>query len=130
MFKREKLGAAAQEIADHLQLIENVKTLQSEQKSLADGLAALGERIRDLELEMRGLKSETKLEALKEAQGVVFSVQGSLNQRIENLAVKIEGLRSNGTSPQLLDGQRTTSDNLEIALPQIEKSDSKNSDQK
>lgn len=35
------------------------------------------------------LKSETKLEALREAQSVVYNVQSGLNQRIENLAIRV-----------------------------------------
>ncbi|OIQ93596.1 hypothetical protein GALL_244440 [mine drainage metagenome] len=89
VFSREKIGAAAQEIANHLQLVDHVKELKDGQKSLADGIAALGGRIRELELEMSKFKAEVRLEALKEAQSVVFAVQSGLNQRIENLAVQV-----------------------------------------
>ena len=41
---------------------------------------------------MRVLKAETKLESLKEAQYLVNSVQGGLNERIETLAIKVARL--------------------------------------
>ena len=91
-FDRQKVGAAARELADHLQLIENVRALQTAQKELGDALAALSGRIRDIEADMRVLKAETKLENLKEIQAVINSVQGGLNERIETLAIKVAQL--------------------------------------
>jgi hypothetical protein len=88
-FGRKAIAEAAKEVADQLQVVEHVKALQTAQKELADAIKLMGERIRDLELEMRVLKADTKLEALKETQIIVNGVQGGLNQRIENVAVKV-----------------------------------------
>ncbi len=52
-------------------------------------MRALDERVRDLQADIRTLKAETKLDALREAQAIVNAVQGGLNQRIEALAVKV-----------------------------------------
>ena len=107
MFSRDKLGAAAREIADHLQIVDHVKALQDGQKALADGLAKLGDRIRILEQDMAVLRAETKLEALKEAQGVVFAVQGGLSQRIEDLAVQVAVFGATGIAPAATPRVRT-----------------------
>jgi cell fate (sporulation/competence/biofilm development) regulator YmcA (YheA/YmcA/DUF963 family) len=95
VFSRKKVAEAAQELADHLKLIDHVKALQTGQKEIGEAIAKLGDRIRDIEREMSVLKAETRLEALKEAQSVVYAVQGNLNQRLEDLAVRI------ATAPQL-----------------------------
>jgi hypothetical protein len=89
MFSRKNIGEAAKEIADHLHLVENVKALQMAQKELANSIRLLSERVRDVEADMRILKSETKFEALRETQAIVNSVQGGLNERIEGVAVKV-----------------------------------------
>ncbi len=82
MFNRAGLAKAASELADHLHVIDNIKALQTGQKELADAIPVLDERVRDLQLDMRTLKAETKLDALREAQAIVNAVQGGLNQRI------------------------------------------------
>jgi cell fate (sporulation/competence/biofilm development) regulator YmcA (YheA/YmcA/DUF963 family) len=89
MFSRKQLSEAVKELADHLQVVEHIKALQVAQKELADAIKSMGERMHNLEAEMRALKSETKLEALKETQVIVNAVQGGLNQRIEDVAVKV-----------------------------------------
>lgn len=38
---------------------------------------------------MAVLKAETKLDTIREAQAVVYAVQNGLNQRIEDIAVKL-----------------------------------------
>ena len=113
MFNREKIGAAAQDIANHLHLVDHVKALQDQQKTLAQGLADLSEKLRDVQLEMRSLKSETKLEALKEAQGVVFAVQGGLNQRIEDLAVQVGVMRASAFPAPMAERPRRPNPELE-----------------
>jgi cell fate (sporulation/competence/biofilm development) regulator YmcA (YheA/YmcA/DUF963 family) len=89
MFSREKISKAASDLADHLQVIENIKALQQAQKELADAIKIIGERVREIQSELRALKAETTLEALRETQTIVNAVQGGLNQRIEDLAVKV-----------------------------------------
>jgi cell fate (sporulation/competence/biofilm development) regulator YmcA (YheA/YmcA/DUF963 family) len=96
VFSRKKVAEAAQELADHLQLIDHVKALQTGQKEIAEAISKLGDRIRILETDMSVLKAETKLEALKEAQSVVYAVQSGLNQRIESLAVRVALAESAG----------------------------------
>lgn len=89
MWSRRKLGEAAQGIADHLLLIEQVKALQTAQKEIAEAVGQIGERLRKIEADMAALKAEVKLDAIKEAQGVVYAVQSDLNRRIQEVAVKV-----------------------------------------
>ncbi len=89
MFSRDRIAKAAAELADHLQIIDTVRSLQVGQKELADAIKSLGEQVRDIQTDLRALKAETRLEALRETQTIVNAVQGGLNQRIEALAVKI-----------------------------------------
>jgi hypothetical protein len=66
ILSREKMAKAASELAEHLQIIENIRSLQTGQKELADALNSLGERFTQMQAEMHALKAETKFEALKE----------------------------------------------------------------
>ncbi|MBL1257980.1 hypothetical protein [Methylocystis sp. Sn-Cys] len=61
----------------------------------------------EIEVELRVLKAETKLDALREAQAVVNAVQGNLNQRIEDLAVKVAVMEAKPSSHRILDGSAT-----------------------
>jgi hypothetical protein len=91
-FSKQKIAEAAKELADQLQVVEHIKELRTGQKELADSIAALGDRIRAIETELRALKAETLLEAVKQTQNIVNSVQGGLNQRIQDLAVQVDRL--------------------------------------
>jgi cell fate (sporulation/competence/biofilm development) regulator YmcA (YheA/YmcA/DUF963 family) len=109
MFSRDRIAKAAAELADHLQIIDTVRSLQVGQKELADAIKTLGQQVREIQTELRALKAETRLEALRETQTIVNAVQGGLNQRIEALAVKIAVVESgvyearwNGHGPALL----------------------------
>jgi predicted nucleic acid-binding Zn-ribbon protein len=86
---RQRIGDIASDVAAHFQVIENIKSLQTAQKEMANTIKELGERIRDLQTEMKVLKAEVKFEALKETQTIVNAVQGGLNQRIEDLSIKV-----------------------------------------
>ena len=88
-FGRQKIAEAAKEIADHLQLVKNVKALQIAQKELTDANRALGDRIRAIETELRALKAEAVLESVRQTQSIVNAVQGGLNDRIQDLAVQV-----------------------------------------
>ncbi len=86
---RAKLAAVAEEINKQLRVIDDVKALQTGQTEMARAIAQLSDRLRSLELQMSALKSEVKLDALKEAQNVVWTVQTDLNRRVQELAVKV-----------------------------------------
>lgn len=89
IFGRGRAAEVAQEVVDHLKLIDNVKALQQGQKELADAINRLGHKLNSIEADMKSLKAEIKLEALKEAQSVVWSVQSEFNQRVQDIAVKV-----------------------------------------
>jgi hypothetical protein len=112
-FSRKKIVEAAKEIADHLQLVENVKALQDGQKALADSIKALGDRIRAIETELRALKAETVLEAVKETQGIVNAVQGGLNQRIQTIAVQMALLQQPDKTSIIDVGRQAPSEQLD-----------------
>jgi hypothetical protein len=46
-------------------------------------------KISDMQAELRAIKAETSMFAMKETQGIVNAVQGGLNQRIEKLAARL-----------------------------------------
>jgi len=104
MIGRSKAADLAQDIANHLQVPEQIKSLQIAQKELADAIKRLDSRLTEIEIELRVVKAETKLDALREAQSVVNAVQGGLNQRIEDLAVKIAVIDARPTLHRALDG--------------------------
>ncbi len=97
IFSRKGIAEAAKELSDHLQLIEHVKALQAGQKELADAIAAIGQRLNKLEAELHSVRSDTKLDAIREVQVIVNGVQGTLNQRIETIAVKVALLEAGKT---------------------------------
>jgi CII-binding regulator of phage lambda lysogenization HflD len=89
IFSRKGIAEAAKELSNHLQLVEHVKALQTGQKDLADAIASLGQRLNKLEAQVQAVRADTKLDAIREVQTIVNSVQGNLNQRIETLAIKV-----------------------------------------
>ncbi|MGL3208291.1 hypothetical protein [Bradyrhizobium sp. BR 1433] len=104
MFSREKIQKTAQEIADHLRLTDHIKGLQQAQKEMADAIASLGDRIKNLETELRVIKAETKLEAVRETQQVLNSVQGAFHDKLTEIAVRISHIESStGSKAALID---------------------------
>jgi uncharacterized phage infection (PIP) family protein YhgE len=101
-FSRTKSAEAAEEIANHLRLVDHVKALQTGQKELAEAIATLSDRLGKIEAQMGQLKAETRLEAVKEAQSVVYAVQSNLNQRIQDLAVKLAVAEASDARPAQL----------------------------
>jgi hypothetical protein len=100
MFSRKKIGEAAQEIVDHLQLVDNVAALQKGQKELADAIATLSDRMRQLEADLKVIKIETKYEAVKETQLIVNAVQGALNDKLTHVAIQVDRLQHRGIGSQ------------------------------
>jgi hypothetical protein len=88
-WSREKIGKAAPEIADHLMLVDNLKALQQAQKEMASALAVLDDRIRKIEAEIRAVKAEVKLDAIKETQQMLNAVQGAFHDKLVDLTVRV-----------------------------------------
>ncbi|MGO9742330.1 MAG: hypothetical protein ACLPN5_12615 [Roseiarcus sp.] len=101
LFGRDKVAKAAQDFADHLKLVENVRAPQVAQKELADEMGRLDERVRAVESELRAAKAEIRSDALRETQNIVNAVQGGLNQRIQDLAVDLAILQHETGSTRL-----------------------------
>lgn len=91
-WSREKIAKTAQEVADHLKLVENVRALQQGQKEIADAIAVIDSRLRSLESNAAALKAEVKFEALKETQQALNSVQGAFYEKLTELAVRVAHL--------------------------------------
>ncbi len=103
MWPRSKIAQTAQEIADHLMLVENVKALQQGQKEMADAIAALDTRLRHIEADIRAVKSEAKFEAVKETQQMLNSVQGAFHEKLTDLTVRVAHVeRSEDARPPMI----------------------------
>lgn len=92
MFSRKDIAAAAKDLAAHLALVDDVANLQKMQKEMADAIAKLNDRLKDVEAEMRVLKAEVKLDAIKETQQMINSVQGAFYQKLTDLTVRVSAL--------------------------------------
>lgn len=86
---RERIEKAAQEVADQLMLVEHVKALQQGQKQMADAIALIDGRLRQIETEMRAVKAEAKLEAIKETNQMLQSVQDAFHDKLALLTAKV-----------------------------------------
>jgi len=110
MFGRDRIAKAASELADHLQVIENVRALQTGQKELANAIKSLADQVQELRVEVHVMRADVRLDTLRETQNIVNAVQGGLNQRIEALAVKVAVVensypdRPSGTIHRLISG--------------------------
>jgi len=89
MFSKDKVAAAAQEIVDHLKMVEHIKALQDGQRDIAREYHKLSERVASIESDLRAIRAETTLAAIQETQKIINSVQGGLNDRIEKVAIQM-----------------------------------------
>jgi predicted nucleic acid-binding Zn-ribbon protein len=89
IFTRKGVAEAAKELAAQLAVVDDVANLQQMQKELADAIAKLNDRIKDLEAEMRALKAEVKLEAVKETHQMLHTVQGAFHEKLTDLTVRL-----------------------------------------
>jgi predicted nucleic acid-binding Zn-ribbon protein len=108
---RDRIAKAAEEVAKHARLVEHVQALQEGQKDLANAIAALGNRMSALEVELRAAKAETKLEAVKETQQILNAVQGGFYDRLSDLSAKVSQLQQDngGSSPPVISLPKTNS---------------------
>ena len=90
----DQILSAADLISDIRKAFTRIEGLEKSQKDVSDALLRLDARVRELEAGLREAKSEIKLEAVKEAQGIVNSVQSSLYSELKDLSVKIHGIEN------------------------------------
>lgn len=90
----DKILKAADIISDVRKAFEKIKTLEDGQKQIVDALSALDKRVRELEAGLREAKSDIRLEALRETQHAVNSVQGTIYEKIVDLSVRVDRLSS------------------------------------
>jgi len=120
----EKIGQAAQEVADQLLLAEHVKALQQGQKQMADAIAIIDNRLRQIETDMHAVKAEEKLEAIKETTHMLQTIQGAFHDKLTHLTLKVAQLENGGhasnnalpalSKETLQDGLRAVSDDAII----------------
>lgn len=84
-FSRTRIAEAAGNVARHLQLVETTKSIEIAQRELANSISRMNERTVALEAELRTMKSEVRLDALKETQSMCNALGGSLSERIDRL---------------------------------------------
>ena len=94
LFDRDKLAKTAQEIADHMAIVYNIKALQAAQRELAEKFEKLNGRVAGMEAELRAAQAEVARDTLRDTQLMVNSVQGGMNQRLQDLAVNLAILRN------------------------------------
>lgn len=100
MWPRDGIAKAAEEVAKHARLVEHVEALQVGQKEMAKAIAALGDRMTALEAELRAARAEIKLDAVKETQQILNSVQGGFYDKLSDLSAKVSQLQhEKGGSP-------------------------------
>jgi predicted nucleic acid-binding Zn-ribbon protein len=102
----EKIGQAAQEVADQLLLTEHVKALQQGQKQMADAIALIDSRLRQIETDIRAVTAEAKFEAIKETTHMLQTIQGAFHDKLTHLTLKVAQLEngdgaSSGALPAL-----------------------------
>ncbi len=86
----------AYEIAN---LLSKVNALAEGMDKLADSVEALNERLVRLEASIDTLRAESRLDAVREAQSVVNSVQSQFHAQIVELAVKVARMANSPSSP-------------------------------
>lgn len=92
----ETILNAADLISDVRNAFSKIDSLEKSQKDIADALVRLDARVRELEAGLREARSDIKLEAVKEAQGIVNSVQSGLYSELLKLSVQVNNIASNG----------------------------------
>jgi len=98
----ESILKAADLIADIRKAFAKIENLEQGQRRLADAVETLDRRVREVEAGLREARAEIKLDAVKETQAIVNSVQGQLYGEMRGLAVAVDRLgRSIGTDQPL-----------------------------
>ena len=85
----ETILNAAELISDIRKAFLRIEKLEESQRSLADAMHRLDGRVRELEAELRVAKSEIRLDAVKEAQSIVNSVQSNLYSEIRDISIQL-----------------------------------------
>ena len=97
----ETILKAADLIADIRRAFAKIENLEQGQRQLADAVASLDRRVREVEAGLREARAEIKLDAVKETQAIVNSVQGQLYGELRQLAVQVDRLVLNAGRPVL-----------------------------
>lgn len=96
----ESILKAADLIADVRKAFSKIESLERGQRELLEVCSALDRRVREVEAGLRETRAEVKLDAIKEAQSIVNSVQGQLYGELRSLALTVDRLgREPGASP-------------------------------
>lgn len=89
----ETILKAADLIAEIRRAFVKIENLEAGQKQLTEVLGTLDKRVRELEAGLREARSEIKLEAVKETQSILNSVQGRMYQEIKDVSIALDRIR-------------------------------------
>ena len=103
---------AADVISEVRGALEKIRGLAEAQKQLADTIDAVDKRVQNLEGRLDIARAEIKLEAVKETQAIVNSVQGGFYDRLTTIAERLGHLERQAVEvgdgaanpPQIADG--------------------------
>jgi hypothetical protein len=90
----ESMGKAAQEVADHLTVVEHIKALQQGQKQMADAIALIDIHLRQFEADVPAAKTEARFEAIKETAQLLQSAQDVSQDKLTHLPVNVAQLEN------------------------------------
>ena len=85
----DKVLKAADVIADIRRAFEKIQNLETGQRTLADTLDRLDDRVRTLEIELRAARAEIKDASREIAVNTVNGAQGQFMDRIVDLEIKV-----------------------------------------
>jgi hypothetical protein len=95
----EKILNAADLISEVRKTFARLEGLETSIKDLADATVRLDTRLREVEAGLREAKAEICLEAVKETQGIVNSVQAAVFSQIMDTNLKLQSLSDRGLLP-------------------------------
>jgi predicted nucleic acid-binding Zn-ribbon protein len=114
-FSRKGAAEVAKDISAHLTVVDDVANLQKLQKEMADAIAKLSDRINRIEAAMQTVKVEAQLEAVREANRTIQSVQGAFFEKLTDLTVRLSHVEAQPKPPIISFGKPAPA--LEGATP-------------
>ncbi len=84
------VGDIAELITETRRVFERIGSLETSLKNIVATIDTMDKRLREVEATVREVKFEAKYEAVKEAQGIVNSVQSAIYQKITELSVELD----------------------------------------
>lgn len=96
---------AADLISEVRKTFTRLDAIERTQRDLASAIERMDNRLREVEAGLREARAEIKLEAVKEAQSIINSVQSGLYSKIIDISAQVQNL-SHRDPPGLPPAQR------------------------